>query len=139
MPPGRFLSAEDESSRGLPASHDLVEFLAMSSKQKFSRFLVYWWVGKDGPRLCRYATRSSADIRTPSASIRNVTVYPIDANDGDDALQCILKYSKGAWTVKSDSFEDASEEYEFGCCEDDDGVTWTDVWPNELMVIRGEY
>ncbi len=104
---------------------------------KFQRFDVFWWVGSDGPELCRYATRQPSDIQQFSNNHFRIVAHPFDAEDDD--LELILRKVGGHWTFKSDSFDDISEDYPIAFATTDLGAVWTDAQYDEMMVILATF
>ena len=104
------------------------------TKPKYSRFVVYWWVAKSGPKLCRYATRHPGDIEQFSDTHFGIIARPLEPEDDD--LKLILRRMNGTWMVKSDQFDDKTVDYPFAFAETDGGAVWTDAQDDELMVIQ---
>jgi hypothetical protein len=102
---------------------------------KTSGFDVYWWQAADSPRLCRFATKSDADIERFSSHHVRFRARPLEEDDGDD-LVIILRLLDGRWVVKSDSFDDISHDYPFAYAETGKCGVWTDALGDELMVIQ---
>lgn len=105
----------------------------MTSPQ-YKRFNVYWWVASDGPKLYRYATRQPTDIQQFSATHFRMIAHPLDTDV--DEIELILRKAGGLWTIKSDSFANASEDYPVAFASTDEGAVWTDARDDELMVIQ---
>ena len=98
-------------------------------------FDVYWWMASDSPRLCRFATKSSADIEIFSSDHVRFRARPLEEAE-DDEVVIILRVLDGQWVVKSDSFEDISHDYPIAFAESDGHGVWTDALDDELMVIK---
>lgn len=101
---------------------------------KYIRFDIYWWVASDGPELCRYATRQPNDIQQFSNTHFRIIARPLDADY--DNIEVILRKVKGRWAVKSDAFNDITEDYPIAFATTEDGAVWTDAQDDEMMVIH---
>ena len=107
----------------------------MTDLSKISGFDVYWWMASESPRLCRFTTKSSEDIEIFSSDHVRFRAKPLEEADGDEVV-VILRVLDGQWVVKSDSFEDISNDYPIAFAESDGHGVWTDALDDELMVIK---
>lgn len=107
----------------------------MVDLSKISGFDVYWWMASDSPRLCRFATKGSADIEIFSSTHVRFRARPFEDADGGE-VEIILRVLDGQWVVKSDSFKDISHDYPIAFAESDGHGVWTDALDDELMVIK---